>query len=59
MWILHAFGSAFVAGVAAILAKCGTRETFMIIGAFLSVFDHRKNGNGSKDCLEVNFRCLS
>ena len=59
MWILHAFGSAFFAGMAVILAKCGTKEPFMIIGAFPSFFDHRKNGNGFKDRLEVNFRCLS
>ena len=27
MWILFAFGSAFFAGVTAILAKCGIRKT--------------------------------
>ena len=27
MWVLFAFGSAFFAGVTAILAKCGIRQT--------------------------------
>ncbi|MEF2783555.1 MAG: multidrug DMT transporter permease, partial [Clostridium sp.] len=27
MWILFAFGSAFFAGITAILAKCGIRNT--------------------------------
>ena len=27
MWILFAFGSAFFAGITAILAKCGIRKT--------------------------------
>ena len=27
MWILFAFGSAFFAGVTAVLAKCGIRKT--------------------------------
>ena len=27
MWILYAFGSAFFAGVTAILAKCGIQKT--------------------------------
>ncbi len=27
MWIFYAFGSAFFAGVTAILAKCGIRKT--------------------------------
>ena len=27
MWVLFAFGSAFFAGITAILAKCGIRQT--------------------------------
>ena len=71
MWILFAFGSAFFAGITAILAKCGIRKTdstvatavrtiVVLLMAWVMVFVAGKAGEVRKiPKNELGFICLS